>query len=270
MDISHIKTAELKAMLQQDGTDISALLQAMKQDQRVSVAALAERFWKHKCKEEQERERVLQMYSLETAYYNEAVYHVAGVDEAGRGPVAGPVMIAAVILPPYWDCPGLNDSKKVSPKKRDLLYDKIMAEAVAVSCVSKTEKEIDALDIYHATMQGMYDAIDGLHVQAEAVLIDAMPLERLSMRHESIVHGDAKSASIAAASIIAKVTRDRLMLKYDEQYPQYGFAVHKGYLTQRHVEALHQYGPCPIHRRSFEPVKSMTAGYGEYNVKTDP
>lgn len=256
MDISSLKTAEIKALLASETTDIAALLKAMKEDSRVSVVKLGQQFWKQKLRQEKERERLLHMYAVETTYYNDSVYHVAGVDEAGRGPVAGPVMIAAVILPPYWECPGLNDSKKVSPKKRELLYDKIMAEAVSVCCVSKTEKEIDALDIYHATMQGMYDAVNGLTVPAEAVLIDAMPLHDLAVPHQSIIHGDAKSASIAAASIIAKVTRDRLMVKYDAAYPQYGFAVHKGYLTQRHLDAIRQYGPCPIHRRSFEPIKS--------------
>lgn len=259
-DIGQLKTADIKALLEQNPDDVMALLQAMKEDRRLSVQKLADTYIRRKMKEEAERERVMHMYSLETAYYNDGIYHVAGIDEAGRGPVAGPVMVAAVILPPYWECPGLNDSKKLSAAKRDALYDKIMAEAVAVSCVAKSELEIDALDIYHATMQGMYEAAVGLAVPAEAVLIDAMPLKDLTVPHQSVVHGDSQSASIAAASIIAKVTRDRVMMEYDEAYPQYGFAVHKGYLTQRHVDAIRQYGPCPIHRRSFEPIKSMTAG----------
>lgn len=257
IDISSLKTADIKTMLSQGVMDEVAFLQAMKADKRISVQKLAQTYLKRKQKEEAERERVLHMYALETAYYNQDIYHVAGVDEAGRGPAAGPVMIAAVILPPYWECPGLNDSKKLSPAKRDALYDKIMQDAVAVSCVSKSETEIDTLDIYHATMQGMYDAVAELDTVAEAVLIDAMPLRELTVPHQSVVHGDAVSASIAAASIIAKVTRDRLMIAYDKTYPQYGFAVHKGYLTQRHMDALKKYGPCPIHRRSFEPIKSM-------------
>lgn len=257
IDLSSLKTADIKAMLAQGVADEAAFVQAMKEDKRVSVQKLAQSYLKRKIKEEAERERVLHMYAMETAYYNDGIYHVAGVDEAGRGPAAGPVMIAAVILPPYWECPGLNDSKKLSPAKRDILYDKIMQDAVAVSCVSKSEAEIDALDIYHATMQGMYDAVAGLDTAAEAVLIDAMPLRNLTVPHQSVVHGDAVSASIAAASIIAKVTRDRLMIAYDKTYPQYGFAIHKGYLTQRHMDALQEYGPCPIHRRSFEPIKSM-------------
>ena len=208
IDISSLKTADIKTMLSQGVMDEVAFLQAMKADKRISVQKLAQTYLKRKQKEEAERERVLHMYALETAYYNQDIYHVAGVDEAGRGPAAGPVMIAAVILSPYWECPGLNDSKKLSPAKRDALYDKIMQDAVAVSCVSKSETEIDTLDIYHATMQGMYDAVAELDTVAEAVLIDAMPLRELTVPHQSVVHGDAVSASIAAASIIAKVTRD--------------------------------------------------------------
>ena len=244
MDTSAYKLAELKAMLKDGQTDIPALLQAMKEDARVSVQKEAAAFMRRKVREEKERERLLSMYTYETRFYNENIYHVAGIDEAGRGPVAGPVMIAAVILPPYWECPGLNDSKKVPPAKRERLYDKIMAEAVAVSCIAKSEKEIDAMDIYHATQQGMYDAVRTLSVPAEAVLVDAMPLPALTMAHQSLVHGDALSASIAAA--------------YDKTYPEYGFAVHKGYLTRLHKEAIETYGPCPIHRRSFEPIRTMT------------
>ena len=152
MDIAKLKVADLKELLAQ-GRDIEALLSAMKGDGRVSVRKLADTYMKRKIKEEEERERVLHLYDPEGQYYRQGLYHVAGIDEAGRGPAAGPVMVAAVILPPFWDCPGLNDSKKVQPAKRAELYDKIMAEAVAVSCISKSEKDIDRLDIYHATMQ---------------------------------------------------------------------------------------------------------------------
>lgn len=258
-DLASLKVTEIKALLEK-GSHTADLLELMKRDDRKSVQKLADTYIRRWQRQQQEQERVLHMYAPETAFYNQGIYHVAGIDEAGRGPAAGPVMIAAVILPPFWECPGLNDSKKVPPKKREQLYDKIMKEAVAVSCVAKSEKEIDALDIYHATMQGMYDALAGLKVPAEAVLIDAMPLNKLTVPHKSLIHGDAKSASIAAASIIAKVTRDRLMVAYDKKYPQYGFAIHKGYLTKMHQDALKQYGPCPIHRRSFEPIKSMVLG----------
>lgn len=256
MDLSTYTVSAIKDMLAKEA-DTAALLQAMRQDGRVSVQKLAQSYQKKLERQEAERERLMHMYSLETAYYNQGIYGVAGVDEAGRGPVAGPVMVAAVILPPYWECPGLNDSKKVRPEKREELYDKIMDEALAVACITKSESEIDRLNIYHAAQQGMYDAIAALQRPVEAVLADAMPLPALHVPHEAIIHGDAKSASIAAASIIAKVTRDRLMVQYDQEYPQYGFAIHKGYLTQRHIDAIHQYGPCPINRRSFEPIKSI-------------
>lgn len=257
MEIEGLTVAEIKQMLAQEPDDVMELVKAMREDRRQSVQKMASSFLRRKVKENLERERVLQMYSLEAAYYHKGIYKIAGIDEAGRGPVAGPVMIAAVILPPYWECPGLNDSKKLSPAKRDVLYDKIMSEAVAVSCIAKSEKEIDALDIYHATQQGMYEAVKALPAAAEAVLVDAMPLRELSVPYQSVIHGDSLSASIAAASIIAKVTRDRLMTEYDAAYPRYGFAVHKGYLTQLHQEAIRTYGPCPIHRRSFEPIKTL-------------
>ncbi|MGE1063399.1 ribonuclease HII [Megasphaera paucivorans] len=258
MDISKVSVKDIKKMLENEKIHIPTLLENMEKDSRDSVCKLRTSFLKRKLREEQERERLEAMFSFETFYYNQGIYHIAGIDEAGRGPVAGPVMVAAVILPPYWECPGLNDSKKVSPKKREILYDIIMKEAVAVSCIAKSEENIDVHDIYHATQQGMYDAVDALKIQPQAVLIDAMPLPALTVSHRSIIKGDAKSASIAAASIIAKVTRDRLMNEYDKQYPQYGFSEHKGYLTQKHLEAIQQFGPCPIHRRSFEPIKSMT------------
>ena len=256
IDVTSSTVKALQEALEQ-GQDIPALIQDMEADSRVSVRKLAKTYMKRILRQEAERERLMQLYSLETVYYNQGIYGIAGVDEAGRGPVAGPVMVAAVILPPYWECPGLNDSKKVRPEKRDELYDKIMNEALAVCCIAKSEQEIDELNIYHAAQAGMYEAVAGLQRPAEVVLADAMPLPKLTVPHEAIIHGDAKSASIAAASIIAKVTRDRVMVEYDKQYPQYGFAIHKGYLTQRHIDAIREYGPCPIHRRSFEPIKSM-------------
>lgn len=257
MNSGDFTVAELQKLLLSPDADKTAILTAMRGDARRSVRNLATSFFKRMQRQAEELKRLEEMYRLEKTYYDRGIFHVAGVDEAGRGPIAGPVMIAAVILPPLWVCPGLNDSKKVSPKKRDRLYDEIMTHAVAVSCIAKTEKEIDELDIYHATQAGMYEAVNTLSTAAEAVLCDAMPLPQLSVPHRSIIGGDALSASIAAASIIAKVTRDRLMQEYDRAYPAYGFAVHKGYLTQRHRAAVLAFGPCPIHRRSFEPIKSM-------------
>lgn len=221
-------------------------------DSRTGVQRLVRR-WE---RDAQERARVEALYHYEFLAREKGCLLVAGVDEAGRGPLAGPVVVAAVILPLGLFLPHLNDSKKLSPAVREELFSAIMESAVAVEIVSISEKIIDEKNIYQATKQGMYEAVSALRPQPQHVLLDAVPL-KLSMTSSPIVHGDAKSASIAVASIAAKVTRDRLMLKYDEEYPQYGFKRHKGYGTAEHLAALRKYGPCPIHRRSFEPVLSM-------------
>jgi len=177
--------------------------------------------------------------------------------EDTRSSVAGPVTVAAVILPPMTLIPGLNDSKKLTEEKRETLYDIIMKEAVAVSCISYGPEKIDELNIYEATRQAMYEAIRTLTVPAEAVVADAMKLPDLTIPVESIIKGDSKSANIAAASIIAKVTRDRYMKSLDDEYPGYGFGIHKGYYTELHKEAVEQQGVTPLHRKSFEPIKSI-------------
>lgn len=176
---------------------------------------------------------------------------IGGIDEAGRGPLAGPVVVAGVIMPLGESdlIDGVNDSKKLSAKKRDKLYDEILAKAIDVQVAVVDNKTIDEINILNATKQGMLQCIEGFS-EVDCVLIDAVKLDT-SVRTLSIVHGDALSYSIAAASIIAKVTRDRIMEEFDKSYPQYGFAKHKGYGTAAHIAALKQYGPCPIHRRSF-------------------
>lgn len=176
---------------------------------------------------------------------------IAGIDEAGRGPLAGPVVVAGVIMPldDGEIIVGVNDSKKLSAKKRDLLYDKIMEKAIEVQVAIIDNETIDRDNILNATKSGMYQCINGFK-QIDRVLIDAVRLDA-KVPTISIIHGDALSYSIAAASIIAKVTRDRLMLEYDRQYPQYNFAKHKGYGTAEHIRLLKEYGPCPIHRRTF-------------------
>ena len=180
---------------------------------------------------------------------------VAGVDEAGRGPLAGPVVAAAVILPDGFELDGLNDSKKVAPKKRATLHAKLTAQAevlwaVAEACV----EEIDRLNILRATHLAMARALDALPRRPDHALVDGLPVRGLPVEHTALVEGDALSLSIAAASIIAKVTRDRLMTDLDAEYPQYGFARHKGYGVREHLEALRNHGPCPVHRRTFQPV----------------
>ena len=176
---------------------------------------------------------------------------MCGVDEAGRGPLAGPVCAAAVILPPGLEIPGLNDSKKLTDKKRRELYDVITAQAVSYGIAFASEQEIDEINILQATFLAMERAIQKLSPQPELALIDGNRTKDFGLPVRTIVKGDSLSASIAAASILAKVTRDRLMEEYDAQYPQYGFAVHKGYGTKRHYETLREFGPSPIHRKTF-------------------
>ncbi|MBR4496707.1 MAG: ribonuclease HII [Acholeplasmatales bacterium] len=194
------------------------------------------------------------LYKFEEELYDKQIELVCGVDEVGRGPLAGPVVVAACIMPPLLRIKGINDSKKLTEKKREELYKIIVKEAIAYNVVFVSEKEVDELNIYQATKKGMLEAINGLKVKPEHVLIDAMPLGELELPHTSIIHGDALSASIAAASILAKVTRDHFMEKMDVKYPNYGFKRHKGYCTKAHIEALEKYGPCAIHRKTFAPV----------------
>ena len=196
-------------------------------------------------------EEPIDLWVYEREAFAGGVKLVCGVDEAGRGPLAGPVCAAAVILPPGIGIPGLNDSKKLTDKKRRELYDIITAEAVSFGIAFASEQEIDEINILQATFLAMQRAMEKLDPAPELALIDGNRAKDFGLPVRTIVGGDGLSASIAAASILAKVTRDRLMEEYDAQYPQYGFAVHKGYGTKRHYEALRAFGPCPIHRQSF-------------------
>lgn len=201
------------------------------------------------------------LYKYEEALYDEGIKYVCGVDEVGRGPIAGPLVVTAVIMPIDERVKGINDSKKLSEKKRMKLYKEILDKCIDINTVFISHEEIDNDDIYHATQVAMTRAINGLKIKPGYVLIDAMPLPELMIPHTSIIHGDASSASIGAASIVAKVTRDEYMKLMDVKYPNYGFARHKGYCTKEHVNNLEKYGPCEIHRKSFEPVKKF------YNVQ---
>ena len=196
-------------------------------------------------------EQPTDLWAYEREAFADGVKLVCGVDEAGRGPLAGPVCAAAVILPPELVIPGLNDSKKLTDKKRRELYDVITAEAVSYGIAFASEKEIDGINILQATFLAMARAMEKLTPQPELALIDGNRAKDFGLPVRTIVKGDSLSASIAAASILAKVTRDRLMEQYDEAYPQYGFAIHKGYGTKRHYEALREFGPSPIHRMTF-------------------
>lgn len=191
------------------------------------------------------------LWQLESDLHAQGYGTLCGVDEAGAGPLAGRVYAAAVILPQGWDHPYLNDSKRVTPRRRDLLYEAITQEALAWSVAWAEPEEIDAINILQARMLAMERAIQGLSIPPDLALIDGNRSQGITTPNQTVVKGDSKSASIAAASILAKVCRDRHMVEMDRQYPQYGFAQHKGYPTKLHYERLRQYGPCPIHRKTF-------------------
>ncbi len=193
--------------------------------------------------------------SLENELRTEGYAHIAGIDEAGRGPLAGPVSVAAVILPEDYSHDILTDSKKLSEKRREALYEEITQNQDIIWCsVHLGSDVIDEINILQATWRGMAEAFSGLGVAAEIALIDGKPVKNFPAEHRAVVKGDSKSLSIAAASIIAKVERDRMMVAYAEKYPDYGFEKHKGYGTKAHQAALSEHGPCAIHRMSFAPV----------------
>ena len=209
------------------------------------------------------------MLEYENELYEEGITLIAGVDEVGRGPLVGPVVTAAVILPKGYYNEYIKDSKKLSEKKRCELFDIIMRDAISVSIGIKDNKVIDKENIYQATKLAMYDAINNLKVKPEYILIDAMKLEDLSIPSKSIVKGDAKSESIAAASIIAKVTRDNVMYDLDKKFPEYGFKNHKGYPTKAHLDAIKKYGILDNYRFTFGPVRDLieTGGKNERPIR---
>jgi ribonuclease HII len=247
--------SEMKRVLAEEDVPDDVMADILS-DEREGAKKLVAAYKRRLERDMAERLRVEAMYEWETKLYQKGKGYIAGIDEVGRGPLAGPVTVAAVILKPHWFAAGLNDSKKVTPARREELAAKIREEAEAVSVFSLDAADIDTYNIYDATLLAMYEAVKRLPIRPEAVLVDAMPLH-LPMEVHSLIHGDARSASIAAASIVAKVYRDHLMEEYEKQYPGYGFAQNKGYGTAAHIEAIARLGITPIHRRSFEPVKSM-------------
>ena len=201
---------------------------------------------------EKEEIRLINLKQIEDNFYNNGVKYIAGIDEAGRGPLAGPVVVASVIMPEDSMIEGVNDSKKVSEKKRENLYDIILEEAISYGIGIIYQDEIDEINILQATKKGLTEAVEQMKIKPDLIMVDALTgIDTLGIPYQSIIKGDAKCYSISAASIIAKVTRDRIMREWDTVYPEYGFASHKGYGTAKHIAALKEYGPCPIHRRSF-------------------
>ena len=201
---------------------------------------------------EKELERLTNLKEHEKQLHEKGFKYICGIDEAGRGPLAGPVVIASVIMPEDSMIEGVNDSKKVSEKKRELLYDKIIEEAISYGVAIIGQDEIDNINILNATKKGLTMSLKELTVKPDLIIVDALEhIDTLGIPYESIVKGDAKAYSISAASIIAKVTRDRIMREWANVYPEYGFEVHKGYGTAKHIAAIKEYGLCPIHRKTF-------------------
>ena len=201
---------------------------------------------------EKEIERLTELKKVEKDLYSKGFDLICGIDEAGRGPLAGPVVVAGVIMPKESMIEGVNDSKKVSEKKREKLYDIILEEAISYSVAIIGQDVIDEINILNATKQGVTQVVEGLDVKPNLILVDALThINTKGIPYDSIIKGDAKCYNIAAASIIAKVTRDRIMREWDKIYPQYGFINHKGYGTAKHIAAIKEYGPCLIHRKSF-------------------
>lgn len=229
--------------------ELPAFCEIYRADERKGVQKLVEQGHKRIQALEQEKERLKQMREFEREY--EHLGYICGIDEVGRGPFAGPVVAGAVILPPDCEILYVNDSKQLSEKMREQIYDEIMEKAVSVAVGYASPQRIDEINILQATYEAMREAVSKLDVTPQILLNDAVTIPQITIPQVPIIKGDAKSISIAAASIVAKVTRDRLMREYDKIMPGYGFASNKGYGSKEHIEAIKKYGPTPIHRRSF-------------------
>ena len=244
------KISDIKLVFEQAKMDeYPELYKKYESDSRAGVKNLIRKYQKQEEKLEQERARLEQMREYEHCYA--ACKWICGIDEAGRGPLAGPVVAGAVILPEDCEILYLNDSKKLSAKKREELYDEIKEKAVSVGIGMSSPARIDEINILQATYEAMQHAVEDLDVVPDLLLNDAVTIPLIPIRQVGIIKGDARSLSIAAASIMAKVTRDRMMVEYAELYPEYGFEKNKGYGSAEHREALKKYGPCPIHRSTF-------------------
>ena len=201
---------------------------------------------------EKEEQRLITLKQIDKEFFDMGLKYVCGIDEAGRGPLAGPVVVASVILPKDSMIEGVNDSKKVTESRREKLYDIILDEAISYGIGIIHQEEIDEINILQATKKGLHEAVQKMDIKPNVILVDALTgIDTLGIPYKSIIKGDAKSYSIAAASIIAKATRDRIMREWDKIYPEYGFAGHKGYGTAKHIEAIKKYGLTPIHRKTF-------------------
>lgn len=246
---------EIQVLLQEEQLS-QEVLQQLYADERKGVQKLLQQRKKRQEEIEKQKETFLAMSSYEKQLREKGISLIAGIDEVGRGPLAGSVVAAAVILPDDFCLLGLNDSKKISEKKREEYFDYIQSHALAIGVGVVSNKIIDSINIYQATKQAMTQALSELPIKPEYLLIDAMELEE-DIPQTAIIKGDSNSISIAAASIIAKVTRDRMMKELGEKHPEYGFEKHMGYGTKEHLQAVEKYGILPEHRLSFAPIKDM-------------
>ena len=263
MDLSRLSVGRIRdSFLKQDQLSPS-LLHQMRNDPRRGVRQIYRLLVKRLEKKEVERRRIMSMLSFERSLWGSGVDLVAGVDEVGVGPLAGPVVAAAVIFPSDVFIPGVDDSKRLAPYKRRQLAKTIRQQALAIRIGSADVAEIDELNIYHAAVLAMRRAVEGLPLRPDHLLVDAKKIPKTTIPQSSFIGGDRISFSIAAASIIAKTARDQLMFDLDRQYPQYGFAAHKGYGTARHQTAIRKHGPSPIHRQSFAFIRELCGQYCE-------
>lgn len=247
--------AAIKAALKEENVDESALA-AWRLDERAGVKAALASYDKRLAKKAKLKADFMTRFSFESELWEQGYQAIAGIDEVGRGPLAGPVVAAAVILPADFDVYGVIDSKQLSEKVRDDLVSKIKEQAIDYGIGIVDAARIDEINIYQASREAMKQAVLAMDVPADYMLVDAMNVD-LPIQQQSLIKGDARSNSIGAASILAKVTRDSLMKAYDKEYPGYGFAQNDGYGTKAHMEGLAKLGPCPIHRRTFAPVKKL-------------
>jgi ribonuclease HII len=255
MDLSKLPLSELEARLRdaRGEASLQRLARALRRDRRAGARALGRRCERRVA----ERRRLARLFRLRAQLHAEGLTWVAGVDEVGMGPLAGPVVAAAVVLPRAPDLPGLDDSKRLAPPARERLASAIREQALAVCVAAVPPAEVDRRNVYQAGLEAMRRSVRGLSRLPDHVLVDGRSIPELDLPQTRIVGGDRSDGSIAAASIVAKVHRDGLMRRLERRYPGYGFARHKGYATREHLEALRRLGPCPVHRRSFAPVLQL-------------
>ncbi len=254
MQLRHMTVDQIKAWIGEEPDLTEEIIAELEMDARVSVRRLAASLRHRRACLQQEQARIQELARHEDELQRQGIFPVAGIDEAGRGALAGPLVVAAVMFPPGVRPAGLDDSKRLTGKQRQLLYAEIRQRAADVAVVIVDRTVIDRLNILRATWQAMAEAAMKLRPRPQHCLVDGTQVPSLGVDQTAIVGGDGKCLSIAAASIVAKVVRDNIMLELGRRYPQYGFARHKGYCTREHLRALKAYGPCPEHRRSFQPV----------------